>query len=260
MLLLQHKPIQSIYSGARSINNRRPWTNLYEELTQILYNCFNELPATTNWWPIMHKQWSSQIEIAVHPWIDKVDTSFDPHAVLAPELRTLHQLWEEYINGTGNNKPAKFFTSAERGRNETKLKYCNKKVFWNLVEKHFKRGRAANDVINMIYTLLGPSLSPTAIIFAIRHYKKHNLMPLQLRWMCRWLALMFLEHLHWFLHTQSIIELLFNLPELHSILTSAFYYSIYCTVVSDVAPLSDTSMLYIKCYSSNICLILNNRH
>ena len=44
-----------------------------------------------------------------------------------------------------------------------------------------RRGRAANDVIDMIYTFLGPSLSPTAIIFAIRHHKKHNTMPLQLR-------------------------------------------------------------------------------
>lgn len=34
-------------------------------------------------------------------WINQEDTSFDPHAVLAPGLRTLHQLWEEYIMALG---------------------------------------------------------------------------------------------------------------------------------------------------------------
>ena len=111
----------------------------------------------------------------------QVDESFNPHAVLVPRLRTLHQLWEEYINGIGNNKPAKFFTRAERGRKETKFIYSRRRIFWKLVEKHVNRNRAANDVIDMIYTLLGPNQSPSAIIMSIRHHTKHNTLPFQLR-------------------------------------------------------------------------------
>ena len=46
----------------------------------------------------------------------------DVNAVLVQSPRTLHQLWDEYIKGIGNNKPAKDFTRLERGRH--KFVYC----------------------------------------------------------------------------------------------------------------------------------------
>ena len=55
----------------------------------------------------------------------------DINAVLVRSPRMLHQLWDEYIKGIGNNKPAKDFTRLERGRH--KLVYCCRKIVWDVV-------------------------------------------------------------------------------------------------------------------------------
>jgi hypothetical protein len=36
--------------------------------------------------------------------------------LLSPNLRSLHDLWEEYQNGLGGRKPARLLTYNERGR------------------------------------------------------------------------------------------------------------------------------------------------
>eukprot|EP00977_Amphora_coffeiformis_P024956 scaffold17707_cov212-Amphora_coffeaeformis.AAC.9 len=57
----------------------------------------------------------------------QLDRSIDARAILKPNPRTLHVLWDEYVNGVGSNKPNKFFTCAERSH--IKYKYSHKKIF-----------------------------------------------------------------------------------------------------------------------------------
>ena len=59
--------------------------------------------------------------------VQQADAYVDPHAVLYPSIRNLHDLWKEYIQGIGNNKPAREFTATERGK--CKCKYSRRKVF-----------------------------------------------------------------------------------------------------------------------------------
>lgn len=107
------------------------------------------------------------------------DAAVNARAVLTPNPRTLHVLWDEYVNGVGNNKPAKFFTRGERGR--SKYKYSRRKVFWSIVEDLVRANVSATDAIERIYTHYGPNLSPTAIINAIRQDKKNESLPHTLR-------------------------------------------------------------------------------
>ena len=68
----------------------------------------------------------------------QTDSHVDPTALLMPRPRTLYQLWDEYIRGIGNNKPAKYFTRAERGK--FKFKYSRRKVLWDLIERLNRAG------------------------------------------------------------------------------------------------------------------------
>ena len=54
-------------------------------------------------------------------------------AVLSKRPKTLFDLWNEYEIGLTDHKPAKDYTSAERGAN--KFAYSRKKVFWDLIVK-----------------------------------------------------------------------------------------------------------------------------
>lgn len=107
------------------------------------------------------------------------DSNVDPRAILTPNPRTLHVLWEEYVSGVGSNKPAKFFTRAERGR--VKYKYSRRKIFWSVVEPLVRANISATDAIERIYTHYGPNLSPTAIINALRQDKNKGSLPHTLR-------------------------------------------------------------------------------
>jgi len=108
-----------------------------------------------------------------------VDNQRDARALLMDNPRNLHQLWDEYVNGIGNNKAAKYFTRAERG--PCKFKYSRRKLFWDLVEKLIRRGQASADIIENIYQSYGPSLSVTAIINHIRENKRDGAWPPLLR-------------------------------------------------------------------------------
>eukprot|EP00977_Amphora_coffeiformis_P012600 scaffold3148_cov183-Amphora_coffeaeformis.AAC.1 len=50
-------------------------------------------------------------------------------ATLAPHVRTLPQLWEEYQTGLGSQKPARDFNRTERGH--CKFMYSRRKVLWD---------------------------------------------------------------------------------------------------------------------------------
>ena len=84
-------------------------------------------------------------------------------------------LWDEYITGIGLNKPAKYFTRAERGT--CKYKYSRRKIVWDVVDRLVRTGLPARDAIDRIYAHYGPNLSPTAIINSLRKDKK-NLPPM----------------------------------------------------------------------------------
>ena len=109
----------------------------------------------------------------------QVDEFMDPRAVLTPHPTTLHQLWDEYVRGNGHNKPAKYFTRAERGRN--KNKYSRRLVFWKTVEGLVSRNIPADEVIDRIRLHYGINKSTTAIINAIRHDRNKDRLPLTLR-------------------------------------------------------------------------------
>jgi hypothetical protein len=52
--------------------------------------------------------------------------------------KTLLLLWHEYMNGLPGNKPAKDFTTAERGT--VKYAYCRRKVFWDVMRDLINAG------------------------------------------------------------------------------------------------------------------------
>lgn len=107
------------------------------------------------------------------------DDFIDARAVLSPHPKTLHQLWDEYIRGNGHNKPAKFFTRAERGR--AKSKYSRRLVFWKTVERLTNRNIPADEAIDRIRVHYGINKSVTAIINALRTDRNGNGLPLTLR-------------------------------------------------------------------------------
>lgn len=59
------------------------------------------------------------------------DDYHDSTTKLAHYPRTLLLLWHAYLYGFAGNKPAKNFTSVERGK--VKFKYCWRKVFWTIM-------------------------------------------------------------------------------------------------------------------------------
>jgi hypothetical protein len=76
--------------------------------------------------------------------------------------RNLHVLWEEYIVGLAGCKPAKDFTSQERGKNKTK--YSIRLPFWSCVSMHVNAGFSAFTCIEKIYKSYGEKLSVYTIL------------------------------------------------------------------------------------------------
>ena len=86
----------------------------------------------------------------------------DPNATLAPRLRSLHDLWTEYIVGIGTRRAAHSFTAAERGR--CKHKYSRRKKVWMVVSSLVGAGISAQVAIDRIYAVYGEASSVTYII------------------------------------------------------------------------------------------------
>ena len=111
--------------------------------------------------------------------INQRDNGLDPHAILAPTLRTLNQVWDEWIRGVGNNKAARYFTAAEQGR--CKFKYSRRKIVWSIIEARVRANDDPGTVIQRIYDLCGHNKSVTAIIKSLRTHKAQGTLPLHLR-------------------------------------------------------------------------------
>ena len=95
-------------------------------------------------------------EVGLQPPVSKVELSKGP--------KSLHDLWREYTHGQSGNKPARDFTPCERGAN--KSLYCRRKVFWDCVDEHLKRGYSLDATIARIYAAYG-NLAVTPILLAM---------------------------------------------------------------------------------------------
>jgi hypothetical protein len=63
--------------------------------------------------------------------------------------KDLWVLWKEWERGLGGGKPAKAYTSAERGANE--FSFLHHKVFWDPIKGMVRRGQTLDVAINNIY-------------------------------------------------------------------------------------------------------------
>jgi hypothetical protein len=87
-------------------------------------------------------------------------------ASLMPNPRDLFVLWHEYEFGVGGRKPAKEFTSVERGR--VKFKYCRRKIIWDCVYRMIRCGHTSQSAIDKIYEVYGRSTNVSTIIKRMR--------------------------------------------------------------------------------------------
>ena len=86
----------------------------------------------------------------------------DPRpATLSRAPRTLHALWDEWMNGIGGRKPARLFTLRERGA--CKHLYSKRRKFWSCVERMLDGGTTLLVAIRRIYGVYG-YLSVTDIL------------------------------------------------------------------------------------------------
>jgi Transcriptional activator of glycolytic enzymes len=87
-------------------------------------------------------------------------------ATLSPTPRTLAELWEEYQFGIGGRKPAKNWSSTERGNtmHGIKQKYYRRKMVWLTMEKLMATGMSRDAAINKIRSAYGWRCSVTQII------------------------------------------------------------------------------------------------
>jgi len=92
--------------------------------------------------------------------------------------RTLYDLWDEYTVGLEGRKPAKLYTSQERGR--CKHKYSRRKVVWDKIRELIQMGYTSHVAIDMILDHYGRDLTTTKIINLMKQDRKYNAYPAHL--------------------------------------------------------------------------------
>ena len=102
-----------------------------------------------------------------------VRLGINPRAKLAKNLRSLHEFWEEYMFGIGDNKPAKAFTTDEvNGQGASfKNKYSRRMKIWRVQSYLINCGlniEAANARIVEVYG----TDKPTPMMLIIQHDQK----------------------------------------------------------------------------------------
>ena len=98
-------------------------------------------------------------------------------STLMKNPKSLYVLWQEYEFGIGGRKPARQFSSKERGG--VKFCYSLRNHYWKLVDKMILRGYTHTAAIDKIYSVYGSKLSTTKILQKIRSDSKtggHNLL------------------------------------------------------------------------------------
>jgi len=71
-------------------------------------------------------------------------------------------LWIEHAHGIGGDKPAKDFTSVEKGK--CKQKHCRRKVFRDVVSALVNAGYGAPVAVDKVYHQHGRDLSVTHVL------------------------------------------------------------------------------------------------
>jgi hypothetical protein len=75
-------------------------------------------------------------------------------ATLCRNPKTLSILWEEFLNGIGGRLPAQQFTREQRGVLSVRANYCNRKGFWDCMQRLVDKGyteQAALARISRVY-------------------------------------------------------------------------------------------------------------
>lgn len=84
------------------------------------------------------------------------------HAHLSKCPRSLYDLWKEYMFGFSGNKPAREFTTSERGA--VKHVYSKRNVFWMTVSDLIRSGWTSDRAIEKIYSVYGGSTCVTKVL------------------------------------------------------------------------------------------------
>lgn len=93
-----------------------------------------------------------------------------PRDLLLPSPKDLYTLWKEYQFGLGNRKPARLFTTEERGK--VSSIYSKQNKVWKLIQDLInKRSEPSNIIIDAIYAAYGNE-SATNIIKNIQRDEK----------------------------------------------------------------------------------------
>jgi hypothetical protein len=85
--------------------------------------------------------------------------------------KTLYDLWKEFMFGYAGNKPAKDFTSHERG--ECRHVYSKRNVVWSTIVRMIDAGYTADRAIDKIYDAYGHRTSNIDIIKMLARDNKH---------------------------------------------------------------------------------------
>lgn len=93
-------------------------------------------------------------------------------AALSTRPKSLHDLWNEWENGTAGKKAAKDFTQSERGK--VKSQYNMRLQFWSKCEDMVRRGMTPQVACDRIYAAYGQRTSVTQILKYMRRDKKKD--------------------------------------------------------------------------------------
>ena len=98
-------------------------------------------------------------------------------ATLSPRPPNLFVLWEEWLVGVGGRKPAKRFTSSERGK--VAYNYSLRNCFWTVVDTMVRSGITSDVAIDRVMAVYGAGTSVTDVCRAMRKDKalEHGVHP-----------------------------------------------------------------------------------
>ena len=93
-------------------------------------------------------------------------------ATLCRNPKTLSILWEEYLNGIGGRLPAQQFTREQRGVLSVRANYCNRKGFWDCMQRLVDKGYTESAALARIGRVYEGSI--TQVLRAIRKDERNG--------------------------------------------------------------------------------------
>ena len=95
-----------------------------------------------------------------------------PPPKLKARIRSLHDLWREYMDGLDGNKAARLFTSSEKGA--VASLYSRRNAFWFVVGRMVRAGMSADTAIDKVKQTYGYGASITNVLMMMA---KHRHLP-----------------------------------------------------------------------------------